>query len=104
MRPRSAGVRQLFGFLTRSARVDRPSRPRSCTNCVLTWWEVCTVPLDQQMCQPCNVVAPSEVLVDIRCRAPVCSHEYPYVGFFRCPTTAFRTFTSSHSSWSEQSS
>src|SRR5437868_6001550 len=32
--------------------------------------------------------------------APVCSREYPYVGFVWCPTTAFRTCTSSHSSLS----
>ena len=45
----------------------------------------CTVTPVQQMCQPRNAVAPSKALVEVWCRHPVCSHEYPYVGFFAVP-------------------
>ena len=33
-----------------------------------TFWEDCTVTPVQQMCQPCNGVAPSKALVEIRSR------------------------------------
>src|SRR5437868_15306292 len=47
----------------------RPTfRPRSCTNCVLPCREICTVTPVQQLCQPSNVGAPREDLVEIRCR------------------------------------
>src|SRR5712691_9485265 len=104
MRPPLAGARQFRALAHYIGLFDRPPEPRACTNCVLSV-------LGGQHRNP----APTDVSTEQRSStkrgiggnpvsAPVCSHECPYVGFFRCPTTAFRTFTSSRSSWSGRSS
>src|SRR2546428_1398363 len=103
MRPHSAGVRRLFGFLTRSAHAtDPPAR----AHVLIAYSRGGSL---HRTSRPTNVStvqrgSTKRGLGGYPVSGPVCSHEYPYVGFFRCPTTAFRTFTSSHSSWSEQSS
>src|SRR5437867_11663715 len=98
MRPPLAG--QFCPFARRVDLFGRSPKPRACTNCVLSV-------LGDQHRNP----GPTDVSTVQRgstkrgiggkpVSLPVCSHEYPYVRFIRCPTTAFRTFTSSRSSWS----
>src|SRR5882672_11341164 len=100
MRPPLAGVRLSFAFAHHIGLFNRPPKRRTCTNCVLSvlgGLHRNPAPTDVSTTQRGST---KRGIGENRVSLPVCSHEYPYVGFFRCPTTAFRTFTSSRSSWS----
>src|ERR1700682_527136 len=100
MRPHLAGVRLSRAFLQHIGLFDRPPKPRTCTNFVLSvlgGLHRNPGPTDVSTVQRGST---KQGVGGNRGSSPVCSREYPYVGFFRCPTTAFRTFTSSRSSWS----
>src|SRR2546428_3488671 len=104
MRPPLAGVCLSFAFAHHIGLFDRPPEPRICTNCVLGvvgGLHRNPVPTDVSTTQRGST---KQGIGGNPVSSPVCSHEYPYVRFFRCPTTAFRMFMSSRSSWSGRSS
>src|SRR2546430_8350445 len=104
MRPHLAGARLFRAFVQHIGLIDRPPERRTCTNCVLSvlgGLHRNPAPTDVSTTQRGST---KQGIAKNLLSSPVCSHGYPYVRFFRCPTTAFRTFTSSRSSWSGRSS
>src|SRR5580765_8101592 len=104
MRPPLAGPRLSLAFPHHIGLFDRPPKRQTCTNFVLSvlgGLHRKPGPTDVSTVQRGST---KQGIGESLVSSPVCSHEYPYVGFFRCPTTAFRTFTSLRSSGSGRSS
>src|SRR3979490_557591 len=85
MRPHLAGVRLCRAFAHDIGLFDRPPEPQTCTNCVL-----CVSGGLHRNPRPTDVStvqrgSTKQGIGEIAVSSPVCSHEYPYVGFFAVP-------------------